>query len=301
MPVRKHITGAQLMALSTGFKAHFNAAFKELDPLWRQIAEEVKSTGASENYAWLAQIPGMKRWVDERVIKRLTQKAYMIENELWEDTIAVARVAIEDDKTGTFAMAFKGMGEAAATHPEELIFQALAAGFDSPCYDGQNFFDTDHPVTVKGEEVSVSNMTAGAGPAWFLLATNRAVKPLIYQNRFDPELEDKTDPKSSDHVFKQDEFLYGARSRGQAGYTYWQLAHGSKADLTAENFEAARAAMTSLKGDEGRPLGIVPNLLVVPPELESKAEKILKADKVNGEDNVNKGKAEILMSPWLAA
>ena len=302
MPVRKHVTPEQLSRATTGFKAIYQKAFDEVDPMWKKIAEEVSSTTKIETYEWLGQIPGMREWIGERFVHRLEENAYTLKNKKFESTIAVSRDAISDNQLGTYSMAFKGLGSAAATHPDELNFQALAAGFDNPCYDGQNFFDTDHPVMAGGQEVSVSNMQAGAGPAWFLLCTNKSVNPIIYQNREDPELVAQDDPKTSHHTFMQDEHLYGARSRGVAGYSYWQLAFGSKAALNAENFAAARAAMASLKGDQGRPLGIVPNLLVVPPALEDDAEEVVKVKRTDGgKDNKNYGKAEILMSPWLAA
>ena len=43
------------------------------------------------------------------------------------------------------------------------------------CYDGQNFFDTDHPVGEQGSQETVSNVQTGAGPAWYLLDTTRPV------------------------------------------------------------------------------------------------------------------------------
>lgn len=301
MPVKKHQLKAAVAAMTTGFKAIFAGVFKEVDPQWQLIAEKVNSSDAIETYAWLGQIPGMKKWIDERRIKRLTEHAYLLENDLFEDTIAVPRVAVEDDRTGTYSMRVKGLANAAATHPDELVFTALKKGFENPCYDGQNFFDTDHPVMVDGDDVSVSNMQDGSGAAWYLLCTNHPVMPLIYQERIAAELDALEDAETSDYVFMKDEYLYGVRSRGAAGYSYWQLAFASKQPLTAENYEAARTAMANLKGDEGRPLNIVPNLLVVPPSLEKAAKKIVKAEKLaDGADNLNTGTAEILMTPWVA-
>ena len=40
---------------------------------------------------------------------------------------------------------FEEMGRAAATHPDELVFETVANGFTEECFDGQPFFDTDHP------------------------------------------------------------------------------------------------------------------------------------------------------------
>jgi phage major head subunit gpT-like protein len=301
MPIRKSITRDQLLAMTTSFRAIFAGVFSSADPSWKRIAESVNSNTLIETYSWLNQIPGMREWIDERLIKRLEQEAYTLKNRKFEDTIAVKREHIEDDQLGTYSMAVKGLAGAAAEHPDELVFSALKTGFANTCFDGQNFFDTDHPVRVGGVEQSVSNMQAGANDAWYLLCTTKPIKPIVYQERVKPELIVHDDPDKSDHVFMKDEFLYGTRSRGAAGYTYWQLAFGSKAELTKANFEAARLAMTSLKGDEGRPLNIVPNLLVVPPTLENKAEEVVGVQRLaNGADNPNFKKADIFMSPWLS-
>lgn len=79
---------------------------------------------------------------------------------------------------------FAEMGQATRRHPEELIFGLLASGFAANCYDGQFFFDTDHPVSdADGNTVSLSNFQGGAGSAWYLLDTSREVRPIIWQER----------------------------------------------------------------------------------------------------------------------
>ncbi len=62
--------------------------------------------------------------------------------------------------------------------------------------------------------------------------------------------------------------IFGVTGRSNAGFGLWQLAYGSKADLTPETYEAARAAMTTLRGEGGRKLNINPSLLVVPRAIE---------------------------------
>lgn len=66
--------------------------------------------------------------------------------------------------------------------------------------------------------------------------------------------------------------------------------------LTQESFLAAREEMRGLVSDTGKSLKIKPNLLIVPPELESIAIQILKASTINGGDsNITKGMAEYLV------
>ena len=74
---------------------------------------------------------------------------------------------------------------------------------------------------------------------------------------------------------------------------------GNKA-LTPESYAEARANMMALKDENGKTLKIMPNLLVVPPQLEAMAKKILLADFIEGSSNINKNSAEILVAHELS-
>ena len=67
---------------------------------------------------------------------------------------------------------------------------------------------------------------AGHDSMWFLLCTNRPVKPLIYQQRKKAKFVSKTQ-ETDENVFMKKQFLYGADSRGNAGFGFWQMAFGS--------------------------------------------------------------------------
>lgn len=69
--------------------------------------------------------------------------------------------------------------------------------------------------------------------------------------------------------------------------------------LTQENFLTTRASMMNLKGESGKKLNIKPNLIVVPPALESIALKLFKAEQIEGSSNITKGMVEILVSADL--
>lgn len=286
--------------LRIGFKRHFTEAFKEVTSLRDRVAEVVPSTTKEEKYGWLGELPGMREWIGPRVIHNLAEHGYAIRNKKFELTIGVSKDDIEDDTLGTYSTRFKAMGRATARHPEQLVFGALANGFTTACYDGQYFFDTDHPVLNEaGVETSVSNFGGGAGTAWFLLATNEVVKPIIFQERKKPEFVYKDKP-TDDNVFMEDHYYYGVSGRYNVGYAFWQMAYASKQTLDEANLAAAQAALSGMKGDFGQPLGLTPNLLVVPPTLAHPARKLLNAEQINGTDNVLKGTAEVLVSPWLS-
>lgn len=225
---------------------------------------------------------------------------YTLENRRFETTLRVPREDIEDDRLGVYSPQISMMAHAAASHPDELVFEVLRRGFEAECHDGQPFFDADHPVVqADGSEASASNMQDGSDGPWFLLDVSRQVKPLVFQTRIPYQMQ-SLNKDSDNNVFMHDEYLYGIRARVNAGYGLWQFAFGSKAPLTAENYEAARAAMQGMRYDGGRIMGVVPNLLVVPPAHEGAARELLNADELpGGGSNIWRGSADLLVTPYL--
>jgi len=89
---------------------------------------------------------------------------------MFESTVSVNRNHIADDKARFFEPMFAQMGRLARLRPEELVSGLLKAGFATNCHDGQFFLDTDHVVIDPQTDtpLTVSNLRAGAGPAWDL-------------------------------------------------------------------------------------------------------------------------------------
>ncbi|MCW9034567.1 MAG: Mu-like prophage major head subunit gpT family protein [Rhodospirillales bacterium] len=305
------INNQNLKTLFTGFSVAFNMGFEAAPPSYKEIASIVPSSSTEELYGWLGNWPQMREWVGDRIIKNLVAHDYTIKNRKFEDTVSVPRDKIEDDKFGVFGPYFQEMGRLSATHPDELIFELLLSGFANLCYDGQNFFDADHPVVDKdGATQSVSNIQAGAGDSWFLIDASKAIRPLIFQERIPYKMQ-SVDADSDTNVFLTDEYLYGVRARVNAGFGLWQLAFGSKAELDATNFEAALKAMAKFTAGGGRKLNVRPTHLIVGPSNEGKARRLLKngtrvetvnvggADQAVPIDNEWAGTAELIVSPHL--
>jgi len=293
------INSPNLTTLFSSFSAAFAKGAASAPSHYKQIAMIQPSGTGEEQYGFLKQLPGMREWIGPRHIHALSLAGYTIKNKLFESTIGVPRTVIEDDQYGVFSPVLSEMGKMAATHPDELSFALLREGFTQNCYDDQYFFDTDHPVEINNTLQTVSNVQTGAGDAWYLLDTSRVIKPLIFQERMPYELQQMTD-SSNPEVFKNDNFLYGVRGRGNAGYGLWQLAFGSKATLNSANYQAARSAMMGFKGEGGRPLGVMPNTLVVPPSLESAGLQLLNSEfGTGGVSNEWKGTAKLIVTPWV--
>ncbi|PJN95281.1 head protein [Amaricoccus sp. HAR-UPW-R2A-40] len=303
------ITPALLTALNTALRKEYSDAYAaaRAESVFQRVATVVPSTSASNTYEWLGDFPELREWVGDRVARDMKAQGYQIANRLFEATVSVQRVAIEDDSHGVYGPLSARMGQSAAQHPDKLIATLMAAGAATLCYDGQNFFDVDHPVypNVDGTGVAetVSNYNSGGGapgPAWYLLDTRSPLRPFIFQERTKPEFEMKTNPGTSDRVFIADAYQYGVRYRCNAGLGFWQMAYCSRAALTAANFAAARLAMRKFAADGGRPLGINPNLIVVSADNEAAAKSLFEAQLVGGGDsNPNFKAVEVVVSPWL--
>ena len=268
---------------------------------YKQIALSVPSTATEETYGWLGQFPKLEEWLGPRIIKNLVAHSYAIKNRTFATAISVPRVSIEDDQYGVFTPVLEEMGRSAAEQPDELVFTPLKNGFATKGYDGEFFFDTDHPVTDDTNSTTlVGNMQAGALAPWFLLDCSRPIKPIVYQERLPYELAAR-DRKEDDNVFLNDEYQYGVRARSNAGYGLWQMAFASKSDLTAANYEAARTTMRNQRGAGRRPLNVMPDTLVVPPSLEGAALRLLNSEYgTGGVTNEWKGAAKLIVTPWVA-
>lgn len=295
------VNSATLQALRVGFKTEFQNAFDAVPQMKDKVAKTIKSSTALNTYGWLKGLTGLREWLGPRQIDNLSEASYTLLNKHFEKTIAVNRNNIEDDNLGIYTDGFTMMGDGAARLPEELVWDLLKAGFATNCWDGQYFFDTDHPVMLEDGSMSTyANTDGGAGTPWFLMCTNRPLKPIIYQERKAPTFVAK-DRETDDNVFDRNEFVYGVDMRCNVGFGLPQLAWGSKQTLNAANYAIARAGIAGMKADGGAPLGLVPNLLVVPPALESAGRKLLNSEYgAGGETNEWKGTAELLVVPWLA-
>jgi phage major head subunit gpT-like protein len=150
------VNQASLQSIYRSFKTIFQKAFEVAKPKWQDVATEVPSSTREEEYKWLGRVPRMREWIGERIIKNLAAHGYTIRNKDWESTVAVDRNDIEDDTVGVYAPLIQALGQAAAEHPDEIVFALFHLGFASLCYDGQYFFDAEHR---DGEEAAQSNVS----------------------------------------------------------------------------------------------------------------------------------------------
>ncbi|UCZ84453.1 Mu-like prophage major head subunit gpT family protein [Pseudomonas sp. L5B5] len=148
------VNKSSIQAAFVAIKTLFNNAFAAAPSSWEKIAMKVPSSTGSNLYAWLSAFPRMRRWIGDKHVKNLQAYTYSVVNEDFEATVEVDRNHIEDDQLGIYDPQAKMAGFSAKQLPDELVFELVNKSFSERCYDGQYFFDTDHPVAGQ----SVSNM-----------------------------------------------------------------------------------------------------------------------------------------------
>lgn len=231
------VNKATLQAVFISLKTTFNNAFDTAPADWQATAMLVPSGSTQNDYAWLSTFPRMRKWIGEKVIKSLAAFKYSVVNDDWEATVEVKRNDIDDDQLGIYAPQAQMAGFSAKQLPDEIVADLKNGAFTALCYDGQYFYDTDHPV--------------GAG-----VVSNRSAVALS----------------------------------------------SATAAAAAASYGAARAAVMSFKDDEGRPLALVPDVLEVPPALESVGIILTTADKLgDNSPNPYKGTAKLKVNARLTS
>lgn len=264
------ISSGVLNALRTSFSKLFQGAVAEATPQYQRVATVVPSTSKTNTYGWLGKMPGFREWIGARQFKSLQEHAYTLTNKTYESSVGVSRDDIEDDNLGIYNSMVQAMADEGAYFPDELVFGLLAQGETELCYDGQPFFDADHPVNSEhdgsGTDISVTNIVTEdgyIGPAWYLMDTTRRLKPLIFQDRRKLALTTMFNPDDP-AVFTNNEFQFGSDLRCNAGFGFWQMAVKVKGAPTAANLWKAIELMGSYTADGGKKMKIKPDLIVIP-------------------------------------
>lgn len=288
-----------LHALTTSLSASFTGGLAGVTPQYLRIATEVPSSTASNTYGWLSDLPGIVEWIGERQLAVLSQKGYSVENKTWESSIRVKRESFEDDQLGQYSIIAQGFGRKVGIFPDTLAFKLLSEGFSTTCFDGQYFFDTDHPMADGTYSNIVGDIATDTGEPWFLIDETQVLKPILYQNRR-PFKFTALDDLNNEHTFTKNEFLFGVDGRSNVGFGFWQTAVGSRAPLTVANYEKAVEILLGMQRDDGEPLGITPTTLIVGRKNRAAAKKVIDAQFVDGGDtNIYYKDVDIVNSPFI--
>lgn len=250
------VTPASLSGLFTNYDTQFSQTYAQFKPkAWYQtICMTMQSKTRLNVYAWLGRLPKVREWLGDRFVNNLTTRSYTITNRKYELTVGIPRTDIEDDQYDTYGPWMQMAGISMSKWPDNIVSQFLLNGQASvananygAAYDGQNFFDQNHPIDPSGLAGGVQSNYYASGKA-----------------------------------------------------------------LSFDNYQTVRANMRALVGEDGNPLGVEPDSLIVPPQLEAVAKTIVESDLmapqtisgqtfVGAQTNIYKGTAKVIVYPELAA
>lgn len=117
-----------------------------------QIGMYIPSDQASETHKWLGAVPALREWVGSRKANRLRDQGVTIENVKFEGTIEIPLDLMRRDKTAQVQVRINDLMKRANQHWRKLASLRIDGGESLPCYDGSNFFATDHEDHKSGTQ-----------------------------------------------------------------------------------------------------------------------------------------------------
>ncbi|OQA84904.1 MAG: Mu-like prophage major head subunit gpT [bacterium ADurb.Bin236] len=134
----KHITNFQGLAM---------AANSTFTPKYSKICQTILGNGMDKlDLTWIHGAPAMRKHVGAK--KHFTpievSAEYLADD--WENTMDVHLRDLKFGRITRYEQLSKGIGYKGAAAPDLAVKAALLAGSATKCWDGQYFFDTDHPI-----------------------------------------------------------------------------------------------------------------------------------------------------------
>lgn len=229
----------------------YTAAQLQTPTYWDYVATQVPSSTAKNVYPWMSRLPAFKEWHGDNEDSNVKSRDYTLINKTYRMGFDLSVDDVKDDTIGLFGNVVADAGRARAEFPDLNVFETLEAGDSSVCWDGQFFYDTDHPVDIDdSSKGQFSNLLIGATYDWTV------------------------DPVGV--------------------------------------FQKVRAAFMKFQRDDGRRIGLTPNILIGGPDMEGPILKAIEATFVTdivkngatpvaaaGITNVFYGKAIGIVTPWI--
>lgn len=179
---------------------------ESVDGSWaNQLATLINTNKEVETYKWLGAAPPVREWLGPRHEQGLGRYSMSITNKKYEATLRFDVDDLRRDKTGQIAVRVSEMARKAAIHPESLLSTLIINGDTTTsglCYDGQQFFDTDHSEGDSGTqtndltatEIPSANVSTATAPTASEMA-NILLECVGYQYIYK---DDKGDPINGD-------------------------------------------------------------------------------------------------------
>lgn len=133
--------------LVAGAQTGFLAATEGRDYPWQQITQVHNMDQKTVDLVDLGAAPMPTESKGGATIQDFIEKTIQVTVKDWDITVWVSYNAVKDDQTGNLESKVRGAGARFQAHLNKEAFTALNGGDGTTyglCYDGQEFFDSDH-------------------------------------------------------------------------------------------------------------------------------------------------------------
>lgn len=168
----------QSVAASKNFTGLF---YTELEnspaPSWISLVFHILlSAVRTEIMAFTKGFPQMREWLGERRVQSLSEYSITITKKDFELTVGVSRDDILFDKFNIIAQQITGIAQSIGAHFVNYFKDLCLNGFTTTGYDGQYFFDTDHPNGTAAPTTYSNKSTAAFSATEWEAAKSKAAK-----------------------------------------------------------------------------------------------------------------------------
>lgn len=151
--------------LTVGARTGFLTALVRREYPWQRVAETLNMDAKSQDLVDLGSAP-MPKESDKAgglTIQDYIEKTITVEPISWDITVWISQNSIDDDQTGMLDRKVRQAGDNFQKHLNQRVFTILNGGDGTTfglCYDGQEFFDSDHKD--KGADYQTDQDNEGA-------------------------------------------------------------------------------------------------------------------------------------------
>jgi len=139
------------------------------------------SDQASEEYAWLGQVPQLREWVGGRNAKGFRENGLTIANKHFESTLEILVKDLRRDKTGQAVARIAELARRANSHWASMLSTLIANGESGVCYDESYFFDTTHNEGNSGDQSNLIDADLSTFP---VLTGGSTTVPAVAEMQF---------------------------------------------------------------------------------------------------------------------
>jgi phage major head subunit gpT-like protein len=188
-------TQADAVLLRRNVRAAF---FNELEgpdlDLVGSLATTISTEDPTEDYAWLGNVPAVREFVGDRIVKNMVTESFSMSDKTWEATVGFDRRTIEDGKLGQVEMRIRDLAVRARQHRNRRMTQVMEVGISTVGYDGQYFFDTDHPSNKAGGAARDNDKTQDITSTGRATAAEMEISVATIVEHFGSLVDDQVEP-----------------------------------------------------------------------------------------------------------